>query len=98
MSNLRALVVGAGFMGKNHARVLNSLDNVDLIAIADPKFERAASEAKIYKIRAYRTLEQALKDQSIDFVCIAAPTILHSQLAKISLKAKVATFIEKPIY
>ena len=35
MANLRAAVIGYGAMGKNHARILKSLNDVDLIAILD---------------------------------------------------------------
>ena len=36
MSKLRAAVIGLGMMGRNHARVLTSLEGVDLVAVADP--------------------------------------------------------------
>ena len=36
MANLRAGLIGLGMMGRHHARVLASLDGVDLVGIADP--------------------------------------------------------------
>ena len=33
---LRAGLIGMGAMGRNHARVLNALDGVDLVAVSDP--------------------------------------------------------------
>ena len=36
MANLRAGLVGLGMMGRHHARVLASLDGVDLVAVVDP--------------------------------------------------------------
>ena len=33
---LRAGLVGLGMMGKNHARVMGSTENVELVGIADP--------------------------------------------------------------
>ena len=33
---LRAAVIGAGSMGRNHARVYAELEDVELVAIADP--------------------------------------------------------------
>jgi hypothetical protein len=35
-NKLRAGLIGFGVMGKNHARILSNLDNVELIGIADP--------------------------------------------------------------
>ena len=34
MANLRAGLIGLGMMGRHHARVLGSLDGVDLVAVA----------------------------------------------------------------
>ena len=36
MANLRAGLVGLGMMGRHHARVLASLEGVDLVAVVDP--------------------------------------------------------------
>ena len=36
MAKLRAGLVGLGMMGRHHARVLGSLDGVELVAVADP--------------------------------------------------------------
>jgi len=33
---LRAGLIGLGMMGRHHARVLGSLDGVELVAVADP--------------------------------------------------------------
>ena len=37
MANLRAGLIGLGMMGRNHARVLGSLEGVELVAVGDPK-------------------------------------------------------------
>ncbi|MGO1489022.1 MAG: gfo/Idh/MocA family oxidoreductase, partial [Arachnia sp.] len=36
MANLRAGLIGIGMMGRHHARVLGSLEGVDLVGIMDP--------------------------------------------------------------
>ena len=36
MTRLRAGLIGLGMMGRHHARVLSSLDGVELVGIADP--------------------------------------------------------------
>ncbi|HEX5969973.1 MAG TPA: gfo/Idh/MocA family oxidoreductase, partial [Intrasporangium sp.] len=35
MVNLRAGLIGLGMMGRHHARVLGTLEGVDLVAVAD---------------------------------------------------------------
>ena len=36
MAKLRAGLIGLGMMGRHHARVLRSLEGVELVAVADP--------------------------------------------------------------
>ena len=36
MTMLRAGLIGLGMMGRHHARVLRSVDGVELVAVADP--------------------------------------------------------------
>ncbi|MFQ5596221.1 MAG: Gfo/Idh/MocA family oxidoreductase, partial [Anaerolineae bacterium] len=47
---IRAAVIGVGAMGKHHARVYNDLDNVELVAVADPDEARRLAVARRYKI------------------------------------------------
>src|SRR3989304_4463237 len=97
MKIFKALVVGAGYMGKNHVRVLNSFENVDLVAIADTNFKIAQSVSKIYKARPYNSLTNALKEFTPDFVCLTTPTVSHYKLALECIKKRIPTLIEKPI-
>ena len=39
MTTLRAGLIGLGMMGANHARVLSSLDGVELVGVVDPVAE-----------------------------------------------------------
>jgi FkbM family methyltransferase len=51
MTKLRAGLIGLGMMGKNHARVLHSLDGVELVAVADPggDVHGISQNAKLYQ-------------------------------------------------
>ena len=42
MADLRAGLLGAGMMGRNHARVLRSLPGVQLVAVADGRVTHMA--------------------------------------------------------
>jgi predicted dehydrogenase len=43
MKNLKAAVIGFGVMGKNHARILSNLTDVDFIGVLDPKIAPSRS-------------------------------------------------------
>jgi UDP-N-acetylglucosamine 3-dehydrogenase len=54
MSNkIGVAVIGAGFWGKNHARVFSELEETELLAVCDINTERAKSVAKQFSVEAY---------------------------------------------
>ena len=91
MAKLKAALIGFGAMGKNHARILNSLDNVDLIAVLDPGISPSISNLPFVS-----SLEDLI-DLKPDYCVIATPTITHEELAIRLAENGINIFIEKPI-
>lgn len=74
---LRAALVGAGMMGKNHARVLSSLEGVDFVAVVDELGDP-------HGVRGQATLLTSLEELSsmnVDFAVVATPTSTHEEVA-----------------
>jgi predicted dehydrogenase len=95
MNKLRTAVVGAGKMGAIHAKVYDSLENSELVAIVDNDFQCAERLAKKYKCQAYSDYTQLAG--KVDAATISAPTIHHSAIAEFLIKNKIAVMIEKPL-
>ncbi len=93
MANLRAGLIGLGMMGRHHARVLGSLDGVDLVAVADPggDVHRVAGGRPVYE-----TIEQLI-EHGIDYCMVAVPTIYHEPIGLALAEAGVHAMIEKPL-
>jgi UDP-N-acetylglucosamine 3-dehydrogenase len=89
---LRAGLVGMGAMGRNHARVLNALDGVDLVGVADPVADAAAVPAG----RLVENVEQLI-GLGVDYVVVACPTAYHEQVGLALAEAGVHALIEKPL-
>jgi predicted dehydrogenase len=93
MSILRAGIIGLGMMGRNHARVLQSLPDVELVAAVDPLD------------RPHHALERTdvcssvseLIDRGIDFCVVATPTRTHQVIGLELAEAGIPTLIEKPL-
>ncbi len=51
---LRAAVIGAGSMGRNHARVYAEMDDAELVAVADPDQESLNRVAQRHRVRTSR--------------------------------------------
>jgi UDP-2-acetamido-3-amino-2,3-dideoxy-glucuronate N-acetyltransferase len=90
----RIAVIGCGYWGKNLVRVFAELGALAALVDAHPPTV-AALQAK-HGGRAL-SFEEALGDDKIDGVAIAAPAALHYRLAKEALKAGKHVFVEKPL-
>ena len=89
-------LLGAGRIGKVHARAVGSNPQAKLVAVADA-FEKAAKElAKSYGAEV-RSIEAIEKAADIDAVIICTPTDTHADLIERFAKAGKAIFCEKPI-
>lgn len=93
VANLRAGVIGLGVMGRNHARVLSSLEGVELVGIVDPgvTHQEISQFADIFE-----NIEQLL-EKGIDYCLVAVPTALHEEIGIQLARAGVHALIEKPL-
>jgi UDP-N-acetylglucosamine 3-dehydrogenase len=89
---LRAGLIGLGAMGRNHARVLNSLDGVDLVGVYDP----APGVAGPFGVPVVQEIDQLLAI-GVDYAVVACPTALHEEVGLHLADAGVHALIEKPI-
>lgn len=94
MERIRAAVIGAGNMGRHHVRILDSMADVDLIAIVDPDTERARSHAETTGATVYASLGEL---PEIDFAVVATPTQYHLDTAMELINRGVHLLIEKPL-
>ncbi|PKQ27318.1 MAG: dehydrogenase [Actinobacteria bacterium HGW-Actinobacteria-4] len=93
MTNLRAGLLGLGMMGRHHARVLRSLDGVDLVAVADPAGDPHGVAGDLDVLSGAEALVKA----GVDYVMVAVPTAFHEEAAIILANAGVHALIEKPL-
>lgn len=90
---LRIGLVGIGMMGRNHARVLASLDGARLVAIADPAGDphKAAGSTPVVD-----TVAQLI-EQGVDMAVVATPTGYHLEAGLELAASGVPTLVEKPL-
>jgi predicted dehydrogenase len=90
---LRAGLVGLGMMGRHHARILSSLDGVELVAVSDPMGDKhGAAQGRMV----LSSVEELIKI-GVDYAMVAAPTAYHEELALTLAEAGVHALIEKPL-
>jgi predicted dehydrogenase len=88
-------VIGAGHLGRIHARIAAGLDDVELVAVADPvepARKAAATEARTRAVADFRELIG-----EIDAAIVATPTSSHHAIGSELLAGGVPVLIEKPL-
>ncbi|MEM1996830.1 MAG: Gfo/Idh/MocA family oxidoreductase [Candidatus Bathyarchaeia archaeon] len=97
MRKVRIAVVGAGFWGRNHVRVLSEIPEAELVAVCDIDKQRADALSEKYGLKSYDDSVKMYKNEELDAVTIC---VWSSKLAEESIKAlKMGkhVFVEKPM-
>ena len=92
---LKVGVIGAGYLGKKHLKIVENSSFFDLIGFYD---ENDNTKENLSKNSNYVSFDQidSLIDAT-DIIIIVTPTLSHFDIAKKVIKAKKHVFIEKPI-
>ena len=89
-------LLGAGRIGKVHARAVTGDPQARLVAVADAMPDAALAIADQYGCE-LRSIEEIEAARDIDAVVICTPTDTHADLIERFVKAGKAVFCEKPI-
>jgi len=95
MDKVKAAVIGTGYLGRQHVRVLSQLENVELVGVADKNPETARAVATEFSTRAYDN-HRALTGK-VSAVSLATPTREHASIGIDLLSRGVDVLVEKPI-
>ncbi|MBS3647425.1 inositol 2-dehydrogenase [Pseudaminobacter sp. 19-2017] len=90
-------LLGAGRIGKVHARAIASNPSARIVAVADA-IEQAATDLAANYGCEVRTIDQIEKASDVDAVVICTPTDTHADLIERFARAGKAVFCEKPIH
>ncbi len=91
----KVAVIGVGYLGQHHARILSESPDVELAGVVDSDIERARHIATLYRTRPYKDMRDVLPH--VDAVSIVTPTVTHFELCKEAILAGKDVFVEKPI-
>ena len=91
--DLKIAIIGVGMMGRNHARVANSTDGVQLVGVVDPMADQLNVEQNV---PVYKNLDSLLEND-LDMAIVATPTSDHLEVGLTLAEAGIHTMIEKPL-
>ena len=92
---LKMAVIGAGRMGKLHARVLSEMPEVELVGVADTSAAAAEAVAAQRGCASFSDPNELI--DLVDAAIISAPTIRHMDIARPFVAAGKSVLIEKPL-
>ena len=91
-------IVGLGRMGRFHAAAIVGVEEVEVVALAEPSPEALAQASAIVPGAAtYPVIGDALAHPGLEAVLVAAPTSLHPPIVEAALSAGVHVLCEKPL-
>lgn len=94
---LKAVVIGVGSIGQNHARVYREMDGVELVGVADAFAATAAKIGGRLNIPYYSDVDKMLDEQKPDLVSVSVPTGLHFDAGMKMIERGLHVLVEKPI-
>ncbi len=95
MQSLRYAVIGAGALGRHHARIAAGIEGVELVAVAEPNAEQGQAVASDNNSRWVADYHDIL--DSIDAASIVVPTSMHRHIAEECIERGIAVLVEKPL-
>ena len=97
-ANKRVALLGAGYIADWHAKTLQSVEGVEVVAVCDSYQAKAEALARKFGVPAvYGSLEAMLAAENLDAVHVLTPPDRHFHSARIVLEADVNVFLEKPM-
>jgi len=95
MERVRVGIIGVGYLGTQHARILSYLEQAELKGVADIEFRKALEIGNRHGVPYYQNYEDMLDE--IDAAIVATPTSEHFPIAMNLLEAGKHVLVEKPI-
>ena len=90
-------VIGAGHLGRHHARILNELSQAKLCGVVDLQEDRARELAQKLGVP-HATDPLRLPEAWVcQAVCVVTPTVTHADIASFHLARGMDVLVEKPL-
>jgi UDP-N-acetyl-2-amino-2-deoxyglucuronate dehydrogenase len=90
-------IVGCGMISSWHADAILKIQGARLIGITDVNEKAVADFANKYHVKAFSSIDELLKNDEVNVVCICTPSGLHAPLAIKAASAGKHVIVEKPM-
>lgn len=94
---MRVGLIGAGRQGSRRARAVKTLEETELVVIADTDLNAARSLAEEMECMATNDWEQVVSRKDLEAVIVCTPNHLHAPISIAALRGKKHVLCEKPL-
>ena len=95
MDKVRIGIIGVGYLGTQHARILSYLEGAELKGVADIDLKKSMIIGNRHGVSYYQNFVDMLDE--IDAAIVAAPTSEHFSITEKLLKEGKSVLVEKPM-
>ena len=95
MEKLKAVVIGAGHLGKEHSRIYSEMPEVSLVGVVDTNKDAGEAVAQRCKTRYYSSFKEIL--DKVDVASVVVPTKSHYGITKELINNGIHVLVEKPM-
>lgn len=89
--------IGAGGITHRHLGVLESFEDVEIAAFADPAQDRATAAAERFGAKSYLDVDAMLATERLDALYICVPPFAHGAPERAAIVRGLPFFVEKPL-
>ena len=97
MGKIRVGFVGAGNIGREHAKALSHVDDAEIVGVTDALPDAARALAESVGATAYPSVKELTKEGGLDALFILLPPFAHGDAERAALEHQIPFFIEKPV-
>ncbi len=94
---MRIAIVGCGFVADYYLKTLPNHPELELVGVMDRDQERASRFAAYHSVPVYLSLEELLKDRSVEIVVNLTNPRSHFSVSKACLESGKHVYSEKPL-
>jgi len=94
---IKFALIGCGRIAVKHAKLLISMDDVELVAVSDNIHERVKDFSEKYHVNGYHDYKEMLKKEDIEVVSVLTPSGTHAAIGVDVANSKKHLVVEKPM-
>jgi dTDP-4-amino-4,6-dideoxygalactose transaminase/predicted dehydrogenase len=94
---LRIGIIGAGYMGLEHAKALSTAGSFKIAAFSDVERKIGRRAAENYGCAAFESAEELVTHGDVNAVVVATPHWQHAEIARFALQNGLHVICEKPL-